>query len=171
MRLVFLIISLLTIASPGVAEGNSVITDGKYYDWIVYHTDDLGEEKKCYIATFAKADKFVGNYRQKREPYLMITLFRSSGLMEVSLFADYEYRKNGSVYVAVGNRQFRMVAKGKMAWNKSAEEDWIMIRTMLEYGSEIKSRGETLLGEYTIDTFSSLGLGRAYERMKQLCRE
>jgi hypothetical protein len=163
---------LLTVAFGRTASGSNVITDGKYYDWIVYHTDDLGEEKKCYIVTLSKADMYIGNYRQKREsPYLMITLSKSSGVMEVGVFAGYDYKKNGSVYLAVGNKQFRMLAKGKMAWNRSVKEDHILIGTMLEHGGDIKVRGETLTGEYTIDTFSNLGLGRAYERMKQLCRD
>ncbi|MDR2777289.1 MAG: hypothetical protein LBB24_00765 [Rickettsiales bacterium] len=148
-----------------------MITDGQYYDWLVYHTNDLGEDRKCYIATFAKEKKFIGNYKKSRKPYIMITLSKSSGTMEFSIFADYEYKKNGGVYVAVGSRQFKMTARGKMAWNKNAEEDQTLIRTMLEYGSELKVRGETVEGEYTIDTFSSLGLGRAFERMKQLCRD
>ncbi|MDR1425718.1 MAG: hypothetical protein LBI70_01850 [Rickettsiales bacterium] len=148
-----------------------MITDGVYYDWIVYHTDDLGEEKKCYIATFDQEEKFVGNYRKKRKPYLMITLLKASGIMEVSVFSDYSYKKNSVVYVAVGNRQFTMLAKEKMAWARNVEDDKTLLKAILDYGGEIKVRGETIEGEYTIDTFSGLGLGRAFERMKQLCRE
>jgi hypothetical protein len=145
-----------------------VIVDGMYYDWIVYHTEDLGEDKKCYIATFAKES--IGNYKLARSPYIMITLLKSSETQEVSVFADYEFKKNSTIDIALGNKQFKMLTKGNMAWTVGQQEDKIIIEVMLKSEGAIKIRGETIYGKYTIDTYSTLGLARAYKRMLELCK-
>ena len=55
------------------------VLDGVYYDWSVFVVDNLGEEKKCYIVSFAK--KSIGNYKGKREPYILITKFMENFLI------------------------------------------------------------------------------------------
>jgi hypothetical protein len=152
-----------------VRSGQSVTVDGMYYDWIVYHTEELGEDKKCYIATFAKES--IGNYKLERKPYIMITLLKSSEMQEVSVFTDYEFKKNGTIDLAVGNKQFKMFTKGNMAWTRSQQEDRMIIEVMVKTEGGIKIRGETVHGEYTIDSYSTLGLARAYRRMIELCRD
>lgn len=146
----------------------NVVVDGAYYDWNVYYIDDLDGEKKCYIASFAK--KSIGNYKKERKPYLMIAYFKVKEAEEISMFADYEYKLKSSIYIGIDNKQFRMFTKDKMAWAKSSQEDKIMIKEILK-AKEVKVRGETITGEYTVDTFSTNGLARAYKRMMEICEE
>lgn len=147
---------------------NSVIVDGSYYDWNVYYMDDLSGNKKCYIVSFTK--KTIGNYKKDRKPYLMIAYFKAREVEEVSVFADYNYKLKSSIYVGVDNKQFRMFTKDKFAWTKSVNDDKMLIKEILK-AKEIKIRGETVNGEYTVDTFSTNGLTRAYKRMIELCED
>jgi hypothetical protein len=145
----------------------NVIVEGAYYDWNVYHIDELGGDKKCYIASFSK--KSIGNYKKERKPYIMIARFNYKDAEEVSIFADYDYKLRSNIYVGIDNKQFRMFTKGKMAWTKNSSEDKTIIKELL-LSKEIKVRGETITGEYTVDTYSTRGLARAYKKMKELCK-
>lgn len=147
---------------------SNVVVDGSYYDWNVYYMDDLSGNKKCYIVSFAK--KTIGNYKKDRKPYLMIAYFKAREVEEVSVFADYNYKLKSSIYVGVDNKQFRMFTKDKFAWTKSVNDDKMLITEILK-AKEIKIRGETVNGEYTVDTFSTNGLTRAYKRMIELCED
>ena len=163
--LFFIIISSKTFASNSLS---NVVVDGAFYDWNVYFIDDLSGEKKCYIASFAK--KTIGNYKKERKPYIMIAYFKAKEKEEVSVFADYDYKLKSSIYLGIDNKQFRMFTKGKYAWAKNTSEDRSIIKEMLK-SDIIRTRGETLTGEYTVDTYSTEGLSRAYKRMKELCED
>ncbi len=167
--IIFLFFLALFFSEKVYATSNSsqnVVVDGSYYDWNVYYIDDLSGEKKCYIASFAI--KSIGNYKKERKPYVMIAYFTAKDAEEISIFADYDYKLKSSIYVGLDNKQFRMFTKGKMAWAKSKQDDKNLIKEILQ-AKEIRTRGETITGEYTVDTFSSKGLARAYQRMKELC--
>lgn len=165
LALFFAIISIKTFANNN---SSKVVVDGSFYDWNVYFIDDLSGEKKCYIASFLK--KTIGNYKKERKPYIMIAYFKAKEKEEVSIFADYEYKLKSSIYIGIDNKQFRMFTKDKFAWAKSSEEDKNIISEMLK-AKIIRVRGETITGEYTVDTYSTEGLSRAYNRMLELCRD
>lgn len=168
-RLIVFLLFLALFLSKRVFANDSatnVIVDGSYYDWNVYHIDDLSGEKKCYIASFAV--KSIGNYKKERKPYIMIAYFTAKDAEEISIYADYDYKLKSSIYVGIDNKQYRMFTKGKMAWAKSQQEDKNIIKEIIQ-ANEIKTRGETVTGEYTVDTYSSKGLARAYKKMKELC--
>ncbi len=169
MKKILFIIALFISFNLLATENNTkVVVDGQYYDWNVYYIDDLSGEKKCYIASFAK--KSIGNYKKERHPYIMIAYFKVKEVEELSVFADYDYKLKSSIYVGIDNKQYRMFTKDKMAWTKSTQEDKNMIKELLK-AKEIRTRGETINGEYTVDTFSTDGLGRAYKRMRELCED
>ncbi|MBO4956806.1 MAG: hypothetical protein J6C50_03135 [Rickettsiales bacterium] len=170
MKKIFFIILLCMCTNVFATEKKNVnvVVDGAYYDWNVYYIDDLSGEKKCYIASFAKNS--IGNYKKDRKPYIMIAYFKAKEAEEVSIYADYDYKLKSSIYVGIDSKQFRMFTKGKMAWTKNMKEDRTMIKEMLK-AKTIKTRGETITGEYTVDTFSTNGLARAYDRMRELCED
>lgn len=168
MKIIFLLFFLLVCPKVFANNSSNIVVDGAFYDWNVYYIDDLSGDKKCYIASFAKES--IGNYRKERKPYIMIAYFKSREAEEVSVFADYDYKLKSSIYVGIDNKQYRMFTKGKLAWAKSAAEDKSIIKEMLG-AKVIRTRGETVMGEYTVDTYSTEGLARAYKRMKELCED
>lgn len=160
-----------TIASniSSGTEKQNVVVDGKYYDWIVYYIDEIGSEKKCYIASFAKETK--GNYTGDRKPYIMIVRFNTREIEQISIFSGFSYKKNGFIYLSLGNEHTRMVTKDDRAWNRTEEEDKAIITKLVNSDSDtIKVRSDSSDGKYAIDTYSLNGFARAYKRMKDLCK-
>lgn len=169
--LILSLVFILGLSFNGVyaSDKQNVIVDGKYYDWIVYYVDELGSYKKCYIASFAKDT--IGNYNGTRKPYIMIAHFTSKDIEEISIYGGYEYKKNSYIYISIDNKQIKMITKGNMAWVKNEKEDKIIINDIIDANKDIRVRSESIDGKYTIDTYSVLGLARAYKRMKEICRD
>jgi len=142
--------------------------DGTYYDWTVFELDEAGKGKKCYIASFPKNS--VGNYKGKREPYILITKFKNKKVEEVSVFSGYEYKLNSDIFVSVDGKQYRMFTKDDIAWAKTPEQDKEMIEKIIA-GQEIKIRTESAKGAYSVDTYSLKGATKAYKRMRDLCAD
>ena len=142
--------------------------DGIYYDWSVFVLDDLGEEKKCYIASFP--NKTIGNYKKAREPYILITRFQDKGIEEVSIYSGFEYKIGSDIYLSIDGKQFTMFTKDDIAWAKTKEQDKEIIATLLD-GFLLKIRAESSKAEYVVDEYSLKGLTRAYRRMRELCKK
>lgn len=142
--------------------------DGIYYDWSVFVLDDLGEERKCYIASFPK--KSIGNYKKEREPYILITRFQDKGIEEISIYSGFEYKVGSDIYLSVDGKQYTMFTKEDIAWTKSKEQDKEIITNLLD-GFLLKVRAESSKTEYVVDEYSLKGLTRAYRRMKELCKK
>jgi hypothetical protein len=148
-------------------ELDKVVIDGIYYDWIVYYTNVKDEEKQCYMVAFAK--KQEGNYKKSRKPFISITIFKSKNTEEFSVFADYQFKIKSAIYLGIGNRQFRLFTNDKYAWTKNGNEDSAIIQNLMDVNL-IKIRGETITGEYTIDSYELKGIARAYKKIHELCR-
>ncbi|HSQ98175.1 MAG TPA: invasion associated locus B family protein [Rickettsiales bacterium] len=142
--------------------------DGIYYDWSVFVIDDLGEEKKCYIASFPK--KSIGNYKDSREPYILITKFQNRGNEEVSIFSGFEYKIGSDIYISVDGKQYTLFTNNDIAWAKTKQQDKEIIEDMLD-GIAIKVRAESSKAEYVVDEYSLKGITRAYKRMRELCKK
>ena len=161
--------SLVMLSCVAVSNNSySQRIDGTYYDWTVFEMDDTKYEKKCYITSFPK--KSIGNHKQKREPYILITRFKNKGLEEVSIFNGYKYKINSEIHMAVENRQYSLFTNEDLAWAKTPEQDKEMIQEMLK-GRTLKVRGESNVGTYSVDEYSLKGIVKAYRRMKELCRD
>ena len=163
----FTLLSFYANASSMPDETGQVV-DGIYTDWTVFVLDNDVGGKKCYIATFPK--KSIGNYKEKREPYVLITRFERKKVEEVSIYSGYEYKLNSNIFVSIDSDQYRMFVKDDIAWAKSEIQDKEMIKKMLK-GATIKVRGESSSGSYTVDEYSLKGITQAYRRMKELCKE
>ena len=148
-------------------EESEVVPDSVFYDWVVYYTNGKEEEKKCYIATFAKEQK--GNYKEPRQPYIMISIFKEKNTEKVSVYSGYTFKINSAIYLGIDNKQFRLMTEGDRAWAANNDEDRIIIKELLN-AKTIKIKGETISGEYTIDTYSTEGITRAYNKMQELCK-
>lgn len=162
----FLLFLLIFIIS--LQKSFSQTLDGIYYDWSVFVLDNPGEEKKCYIASFPS--KSLGNYKNKREPYVLITRFQDKGVEEVSVFSGFEYKVGSNIYLSVDGRQYTMFTKDDIAWAKNSESDKEIIKLLLD-SFILKIRAESSTTEYVVDEYSLKGFTRAYKRMKELCKK
>ena len=160
----FLILFFLLIAQKEVS---AQVIDSIYYDWTVYEYDRRGEDKKCYIGSPVKSS--LTNHTGDRNAYLLITRFTRDRVEEVGINPGYEYKGSSSVYVLIGNMQYKLFTKGDMAWSMTRKQDKEMIQMMLE-NEVVKVRSDSAIGTYAVDEYSMKGLTRAYSRMKELCR-
>ena len=150
-----------------LANNKEAVVDSIYYDWIVYRSLDKEEEKKCYMATFAKEKS--GNYKKNRQPYIMIAIFKSKNTEEISIDCGYKFKIKSNIFLGLDNKQFRLMTEEDKAWASNSEEDKMIIEELLN-AEVIKVKGETISGEYTIDTYSNKGISRAYNKIQELCK-
>ena len=141
--------------------------DGIYYDWSVFTLTDLGEEQKCYVVSFPT--KSIGNYKNAREPYILITKFKDKGVEEVSIYSGFEYKIGSDIYISIDGKQYTMFTKNDIAWAKNKQQDKEIISNLLN-GYLLKVRAESSKSEYIVDEYSLKGLTRAYRRMRELCK-
>lgn len=141
--------------------------DGIYYDWSVFTLTDLGEEQKCYVVSFPT--KSIGNYKNAREPYILITKFKDKGIEEVSIYSGFEYKIGSDIHISIDGKQYTMFTKNDIAWAKSKQQDKEIISNLLN-GYLLKVRAESSKSEYIVDEYSLKGLTRAYKRMRELCK-
>lgn len=167
MKNIFLFF-IIFLAFTKISRANEPIFDGKYYNWEVFKLIKEDGERLCYIASYPI--KTVGNYKKdERNPYLMITYFKSKEKQEVSVFSDYKYKINSLIHLMVDNNKFEMVTNDQYAWTKSKSEDKQLIENLLK-AKLIKVRGESAKNEYTVDYYTTKGLFVAYNRMMELCK-
>ena len=143
------------------------VFDGKYYNWDVFKLVNDDDEVMCYIASYPI--KTIGNYKKARNPYFMITYFKSKGKQEVSLYADYKYKSGSLVHMMVDSSKYELVAKDRIAWARTKSADKQLIENLLKAKS-IKVRSESSKNEYTVDYYTTKGLFVAYNRMMELCK-
>ena len=167
MKKVFLYFSIIFMSIVAYASANEPVFDGRYYNWNVFKFINDNDEVMCYVASYPV--KTVGNYKGDREPYFMITYFRSKEKQEVSLYADYKYKIGSLVHIMVDSNKYELVTKDKMAWTKTKVMDKQLIENLLK-AKDIKVRSESTKNEYTVDYYTTKGLFVAYNRMMELCK-
>ena len=145
----------------------SQVIDSIYYDWTVYEYNKRDEDKKCYIGATVKSS--TTSYTGDRNAYILITHFTRDDVEEVSINSGYEYKGNSSVYVLIGNKQFKLFTEEDLAWSMTRIQDKEMIQLMLE-SDIVRVRSDSAVGTYAIDEYSMKGLTRAYTRMRELCQ-
>lgn len=167
MKNLFLFSLIIFAFMVRVSSAEEPIYDGKYYNWDVFKLIKDNGEKMCYVATYPT--KSIGNYKKKRNPYFMITYFKTKEKQEVSIYADFKYRINGLVHMMVDTNKYELVTKDNVAWTKSKNEDKQLIENLLR-AKEIKVRSESSKNEYIVDYYNTKGLVVAYNRMMELCK-
>ena len=135
-------------------------------DWRVFTTTQNGS-KVCYIASVPTDKK--GNYKNRSEPFAIVTDRGQSAADEVSVSSGYPYKAGSGVTVSVDGKKTAFFTKGERAWAKNSKADTSLIKQM-KRGNAMRVRGNSQLGTYSEDRYSLLGFTAAYNKMKTLCR-
>lgn len=135
-----------------------------YKDWKVL-TTVLDNHKLCY--TLSYPFERIGNHKDNRDPYVMVT-YVSPKRQEISVITGYVYRKNSKVYLSIDGNQFVVYARGGIAWAIDSETDKKIIDAMKK-GFKLMTRGESIIGTYSVDTYSLEGFPQAYTQTEKLC--
>ena len=126
-----------------INQAQAQIVNGVYSGWSVY---EYGKnvDKKCYIA--ANPKNTVTSYTSSRKPYFSITKYFKSGLEEVSVYGDYEYKISSPVYLLITNQQLQLFTNGKFAWAENSYKDKEIINLILK-SDYIKVRSDSATGQ------------------------
>lgn len=153
---------LLTISNVVFAQD----FQAKFRDWSVYK-NDRGDQVICYvISTPIKSD----NPLVKRgEPFLMVTNIENDA-DEVSVSGGIEYKKTSDVEFSFGATKFYLFPYISKAWANDKNEDIEIIKQMQQNPDLVV----TAFGNddnIFHDTYSLLGFGQAYSKMKTICKD
>ncbi len=158
-------ILLLTLGVIGYASlATAQVKDKAFKAWSVY-TIDIQGRKICYMVSFPKGKS--GNYTKRDEPYFMVTYIGDDNA-EVSTSSGYKYKDGSRVEVSIGNKKIEMFTGGELAWVDDSQADQEFISVMKKQ-NEMKIKGSSGKGSYSIDRYSLDGFSGAYDRMAELC--
>jgi hypothetical protein len=167
---IFLIIFFTYLAHPALARDNTIdkslpSLENIFGKWKVL-TVEIEDKKVCYC--MSRPVDSTGNHSPyDRSSYLIVSKF-SKSKKEVSVSSGYNYRKNSTISVSIDGYQVKFQAEeGDVAWVND-RNDLEVIQKMLN-GFKVMVFGESLLGTYTIDTYSLEGFKLAYEKVNELC--
>jgi hypothetical protein len=135
-----------------------------FKEWQVY-TAKEGGKKVCYMLSFPTNKS--GNYNKRGEPYFIIKHVRS-GHDEISVSSGYPYKKDSEVDVQIDGKNYALFTEDELAWAYDAKQDKAMVNAMKK-GVEMRVKGISRKGTYSLDRYSLFGLTRAYNHMKGLC--
>lgn len=162
-----IIICVILIIFSATKMALSQVIDSSFYKWTVYELqEDELSDKQCYMVLFpVKTDS---DQPSRQKPYLMINRYKRQRTEEVSVYGGYEYKDNSRIFLAVDDKQFRLMTKKDMAWARNKDEDISIINAMLN-GAVVKVRSDSAVGTFAIDEYSLQGVTRAYARMRRIC--
>jgi len=136
---------------------------GEFGDWqALTYKDAKGDT--CYVASFPKNS--VGHQGKLGETNILVSHWPSQkSFGVVSIAADYEYKKDSEVDLAVGRDTFKLYTQGKRAWSKDDEK----VVEALKVGKEAVVEAVTAKGTKTKDNYSLNGFAKAYQVASKAC--
>lgn len=164
MRIWFSRLAVITFLISLSSFAHAQTHQGSFKDWDVYTMMQQGN-KVCYIATAPKSKR--GNYTRRGEPYVLVTHV-ASDVNEFSTSSGYPYKRGKEVTVEIDKKKYKLFTKGELAWAYDSPQDKAMIDAMKK-GINMKIRGTSQRGTYSLDGYSLRGFTNAFNKMIQLC--
>lgn len=155
----------LLAAVPAVAQ-TEVRSLGRFGDWSTYTYLENGNPV-CYAASSPTRSR--GNVKSRGDVFFLVTHrpeYDDVGV--VTMVAGYAYAPDTTVTVAVGRTKFRFFTRDETAW-ANGNDDKTAVRTM-KRGSSMTVTGRSKSGTTTTDTFSLMGLTKAYQAISAACK-
>jgi hypothetical protein len=110
-----------------------------------------------------------GNYKQRGEPYIILTKLVESNFFEVSVSNGYPYTKD-KADVMILKRKFPLITDEEKAMTYDRNDDVEIVRLM-HIGAKMYVTGYFTNGSYAVDTYSLIGFTEAYNELNRICRE
>jgi hypothetical protein len=155
--LLITLISSQVFAAPPVAV---------FKDWTVF-TVKQDEKHLCYIASLPF--KKQGNYRKRGGPFVTVTRVKGNSFDEINVASGYIYKPAKDVEIAIDKNKFVLFSYEERAWASNRQVDIDIINKM-KSGFKMEVTGYSMLGTYSVDTYSLLGFTDAYNKMVTLCK-
>ncbi len=161
----FLVLAAAAVTHAAHAQQKAQFV-GSFQDWEAYAGTE-GRNKVCYAVT--QPTKKEGVVAKRGDVYLFVTHRPGDNERDVvNVKAGYAYKASSAVNVAIGNQTFALYVKDDTAWNRTAQDDKMMVLAMIK-GASIIVKGTPNSGSGTTDTFSLKGFGAAYQAIGKAC--
>jgi invasion protein IalB len=163
---VFLPGFLLALLLTGPAAAQAIERLSNHRDWSAFRYKEDGENV-CYMASSPK--KAEGDYTQRGDVFAIVTHRPASNRIgEISINAGYTYKKDSSVRLKIGSKNWDLFTDGSSAWAPSAQDDKAIVKAM-RAGSSMVVKGTSSRGTLTTDTYSLLGFSKALGAIDKAC--
>ncbi len=159
---------LITIAATSIFAGEVLAQElqAKFQDWNVFK-NERGDQIVCYTASIPI--KREGNYDKRGEPFFLVTNIENHA-DEISSSSGFNYNKKSDVEISFGSKKFYLFPYKAMAWANDKNDDIDIIKEMQKHEDMVVT-GIARDGKIATDTYSLIGFGQAYAKMKQTCKD
>ena len=140
---------------------------GKFGVWDTFVDLEAGKPV-CYMV--AKPSKSDGTYKARGD--VMLTITQRPARKEadvVSIVAGYQYKVDSDVAVNVDKEAWAFFSRGERAWARDSATDKAVTRAILK-GNMLVTKGTSIRGTPTTDTFPLSGATKAYNAIMQACK-
>jgi len=142
-------------------------TLGTFGDWEAFIHVEAGKPV-CYMVT--KASKSDGTYKARGEVLLTVTHRPARKTMDViSIVAGYQYKVDSDVGVTVDKQAWNFFSSADRAWARDPATDKAVAQAIVK-GSTLTSKGTSIRGTPTTDTFALAGATKAYKAISDACK-
>jgi len=139
---------------------------GKFADW-GFFTIDSGRQKICYIISLPiKKD---GNYNKRGEPYFLV-INSAGNIDEITISSGYIYKEGSEIELSFGLKKINAFTYKNLAWAYNKTNDIDIIKEMRE-NLDVVISGVSKNNQYSQDTYSLIGFNKAFNAMKESCRD
>ena len=139
---------------------------GKFGSWMAMKFDEDGH-LACY--TLSEPARKEGNYTRRGNVYVLVTHRPAqSSIGVVSFTAGYDYKPESSVQIEIDGQSFTLYTQGNTAWAQDNDDHKIV--EAMRVGKTLIVRGTSARGTDTVDTYSLLGFGKAYDAINTTCQ-
>ena len=153
-----------TLGTSASAQGIERL--GDFGAWSAYRFVEDGKPA-CYMAS--APNKSEGDYTQRGDIYALVTHRPAESRRdEVSFVAGYQYKKDSSAKVTIGDRVEEFFTQNDGAWAPDHNLDKSMVQAMIR-GSTMQVVGTSSRGTLTTDTYSLKGFTAAYRAISKSC--
>ena len=140
----------------------------KFNDWSAFAE---GEGKNLACMAVSKPKKAEGNYSRRGDVFAIVThLPGQNKWNEFSIVAGYNYQPNSNPDVTIGDMKFQLFTSGSRAWSFSPSEDEKIVK-FLKNSMKMKVVGTSSRGTITSDTYSLVGISKAYQKINEACKK
>jgi hypothetical protein len=139
---------------------------GKFQDWSIFKTK-REDRSICYLASVPiKRD---GNYDKRGEPFFLVTNIQNDA-DEISIASGFIYSDKSNVEISFSSKKFYLFPYKALAWADSRSDDLDIIKELQKHDDFVVT-AIARDGKIAADIYSLVGFSKAYEKMKQICKD
>ena len=163
----FAFIALAVWLGGGLAAwAQSIERINTFRDWGAWRYGS-GGDTVCYMASEPK--QATGDYTNRGDVFAIVTHRPGDKRIgEVSIVAGYTFKEGSTAELKIGSKSWDLFTSGDNAWAPSADDDRAIVKAM-RAGSSMVVSGTSSRGTATTDTYSLLGVSKAYAAISSAC--